>query len=119
VTCGRPALLLLAAGLALAIPASAEAKLQFRPCGGATCAGLSVPLSNRLGPVRIDGPGSLDGVLRLSEGEDDLVLRVRGRLAGRWVRARVRIPTRFDDVVDDVEEGGGSARTAALGGLLR
>ena len=36
----------MAAGLALAIPASAEAKLRFRPCGEAVCGVLSVPLDH-------------------------------------------------------------------------
>ncbi len=73
--------------------------------------------SNRIGPIRIDGPGSLDGVIRVGE-DEDLIFRVRGRLAGRRVRARVRIPSRLADF-DEVEESGGSARAAALGGLLR
>ena len=36
----------MAAGLALAIPASAEAKLRFRPCDEAVCGVLSVPLDH-------------------------------------------------------------------------
>ena len=36
----------MAAGLGLAIPASAEAKLRFRTCGEASCAVLSVPLDH-------------------------------------------------------------------------
>jgi pimeloyl-ACP methyl ester carboxylesterase len=74
--------------------------------------------SNQVGPLRIDGPGSLDGVIRIGE-EDDLTARVRGRLAGRRVRARVRIPSRFADAFEEVEEGGGSARAATFGGLVR
>ena len=63
--------------------------------------------SNRVGPLRIDGPGSLDGVIRVTE-EDDLTARVRGQVAGRRVRARVRIPTRFADLFETVEESGGA-----------
>ena len=65
--------------------------------------------SDRIGPLRIDGPGALDGVIRIKE-EDDLTALVQGRIAGRRVRARVRIPSRFADFFEDVEEGGGSAR---------
>jgi hypothetical protein len=75
--------------------------------------------SNRVGPLRIDGPGSLDGLIRVKE-EDDLTVRVRGRVAGRRVRATVRIPSRFADLfsaVEDVDSGG--SRAAALGGLPR
>ena len=46
VTRGHPALLLLAASLVLPIPASAEAKLRFRPCDDSRCAVLSVPLDH-------------------------------------------------------------------------
>ncbi len=74
--------------------------------------------SNRLGPLHIDGPGSLNGVIRLRETED-LTIRVRGRLAGRRVLATVRIPSRFAEAFEAVEEGGGSPRTAAFGGLVR
>ena len=76
--------------------------------------------SARIGPLRIDGPGSLDGVIRIGE-EDDLAGRVRGRVAGRRVRARLRIPSRFAEAFEEVEEGGGSARAraAAFGGLVR
>lgn len=75
--------------------------------------------SNRIGPLRIDGPGSMDGVIRISE-ENDLIARVRGRVAGRHVRASVRIPSRFADLFSEVEEdGSGSARAAAFGGLAR
>ena len=73
------------------------------------------------GPVVVfDGPGRLNGVLRIRE-DEDLSFRVRGRIAGRRVRARVRIPTRFAELfsaLEDVDSGGGSARAAALGGLL-
>ena len=76
--------------------------------------------SDTLGQLHIDGPGRLNGVLRIRE-DDDLSFRVRGRIAGRRVRARVRIPTRFAELfsaLEDVDSGGGSARAAALGGLL-
>jgi pimeloyl-ACP methyl ester carboxylesterase len=65
--------------------------------------------SNVLGPLHIDGPGSLDGVLRVRE-SDDLEFGVRGRLAGRRVRTRVRIRSRLLRLFSEVEEGGGSAR---------
>lgn len=69
--------------------------------------------SNVLGPLHIDGPGSLDGILRLRE-SDDLTFGVRGRLAGRRVRAKLRIRSRllelFSKVEVEVEDGGGSAR---------
>ncbi len=60
--------------------------------------------SERIGPLRIDGPGSLNGIIRVTE-EDDLIARVRGRVAGRRVRATVRIPSRFADLFSSVEEG--------------
>jgi pimeloyl-ACP methyl ester carboxylesterase len=68
--------------------------------------------SDGLGPLRIDGPGSLDGVLRLREGDDELTFAVRGRIAGRRVRARVPIRSRLLETFTEVEEGGGSARLA-------
>jgi hypothetical protein len=70
VTRRRLALLLLAADLALAIPACAEAKLPFCPCDDARCAVLSVPWTGA-GPSRV---GCRCGW-------------VRGRLGGRPVRA--------------------------------
>jgi pimeloyl-ACP methyl ester carboxylesterase len=73
-----------------------------------------------LGPMRIDGPGSLNGRLRIREGPDELFFRVRGRIAGRRVRARLRVESRIADAFRQVEEdGGGSARAAGLGTLLR
>jgi hypothetical protein len=74
--------------------------------------------SARVGPLHIDGPGSLDGVVRIRE-EEDLIVTVRGRLAGRRVRAKLRIPSRFAEAFEEVEEGGGSAGAAAFGGLAR
>jgi pimeloyl-ACP methyl ester carboxylesterase len=67
--------------------------------------------SNVLGGLHIDGPGALDGVLQLRE-SDDLIFAVRGRLAGRRVRTKVRIRSRLLDLFNqlEVEDGGGSAR---------
>jgi pimeloyl-ACP methyl ester carboxylesterase len=67
------------------------------------------PRSER--PLRIDGPGRLDGALRLGDTNEDLVLRVRGRIAGRRVRVRMHVPSRL---VQAVEEEGGFARASAL-----
>jgi hypothetical protein len=64
--------------------------------------------SDRLGPMRIDGPGSLNGVLRVRE-IDDLRFAVRGRIAGRRVRARLRIRSRLIDAFNQVEVGGEAA----------
>jgi pimeloyl-ACP methyl ester carboxylesterase len=78
--------------------------------------------SNRLGPLHIDGPGSLDGVVQVRE-VDDLTFGIRGRLAGRPVRTRVVIRTRLANLFEESESGesesGGSARAATLSGLLR
>ena len=60
-------------------------------------------------PLRVDGPGRLDGVLRLHQSGDDLAFRVRGGLGGRRVRTRVRIETRVLSIV----EGAELARAAA------
>lgn len=68
------------------------------------------------GPLRIDGPGRLDGVFRLNDTDEDLVLLLRGRIAGRRVRARVHVPSRL---VATVEEGGGFAGAAAVPWRLR
>jgi hypothetical protein len=73
--------------------------------------------SNRLGPLHIDGPGSLDGVVGVRE-IADLTFGIRGRLAGRPVRTRVVIRTRLANLFDELESGD-SARAAALSGLLR
>jgi pimeloyl-ACP methyl ester carboxylesterase len=72
-----------------------------------------------IGPVLIDGPGSLNGVVRLKEGPRDLSFLVRGRIAGRRVRAKVRVETRLAEAFSQTDEGGGSAPAAAVGGLLR
>ncbi|HEX6653436.1 MAG TPA: alpha/beta fold hydrolase [Thermoleophilaceae bacterium] len=64
-------------------------------------------------PLRIDGPGRLDGRIRVAEpGDDDLVFRVRGRIAGRRVHARVVIHSRLLDAIE--QSIGGSASAAAL-----
>jgi hypothetical protein len=63
------------------------------------------------GPLRIDGPGRLDGRFRLRDTDQDLVFRLRGRIAGRRVSVRVRVPSRL---VEAVEEEGGFARATAL-----
>ena len=68
------------------------------------------------GPLRIDGPGRLDGVVRLGEVGQDLFVRVRGRIAGRRFRVRVRVPSRLVELI--VEEGG-LAAAAALPWRLR
>jgi len=49
--------------------------------------------------------------VRLRE-SDDLTFAVRGRLAGRRVRTRVRIRSRLGELFSQVEEGGGAARLA-------
>jgi hypothetical protein len=74
--------------------------------------------SNRLGPLHIDGPGSLDGVLLLREA-DDLTFRVRGRLAGRRVHTSVRIRSRLLELFSSIETGGGPAQVAPRGPNLR
>jgi hypothetical protein len=70
--------------------------------------------SNVLGALHIDGPGSLNGVLRLRE-SDDLTFAVRGRLAGRRVRTRVRIRSRLLELFSELEDGGEAARLASQG----
>jgi pimeloyl-ACP methyl ester carboxylesterase len=74
-----------------------------------------------LPPLRIDGPGRLDGTVRIRESDEDLAFAVRGRIAGRRVRARVRVHSPVLDAFSEVEVegGGGTARLAAVGGLLR
>ena len=75
------------------------------------------PASNRLGPLHIDGPGSLDGVVGVRE-VADLTFGIRGRLAGRPVHTRVVIRTRLAGLFDEVEIDG-RAGAAALSGVLR
>ena len=65
-------------------------------------------------PLRIDGPGRLDGRIRLSESDDDdLVFRVRGRIAGRRVHARVVVHSRLLDAIEQSIDGS-AASAAAL-----
>jgi pimeloyl-ACP methyl ester carboxylesterase len=71
------------------------------------------------GPLLVDGPGALDGIVRLREGPDDLSFTVRGRIAGRRVRARVPVESRLADAFSQVEEAGASARPPDFRGLLR
>ena len=93
VTRGLLAPLLLAAGLALAIPASAAAKLDFKRCGddGPACARLSVPL---------DRSGAVPGNVSL------LVQRVRARRAGGATRPPLFV----------LAGGPGQSATYAFGG---
>jgi hypothetical protein len=67
-------------------------------------------------PLRIDGPGRLDGVVRLGDADEDLLFRVRGRIAGRRIQVRVRVPSRLLEAIDG---GGGSVGAAALPWRLR
>ena len=64
-------------------------------------------------PLRVDGPGRLDGRLRFAELADGTTMRIHGRIAGRRVRARVPIPSRVLVAFSEVEvDLGGSARAA-------
>ena len=65
--------------------------------------------------LRIDGPGRLDGVVRFREIENELIFRVRGRIAGRRVRARVRIHSCFIEPSIESESGGEAGRLASRG----
>jgi pimeloyl-ACP methyl ester carboxylesterase len=66
-------------------------------------------------PLTIDGPGRLDGRIRLSEPEDDdLVFRVRGRIAGRRVHARLAIHSRLIDAIEQSIDGSASAAALPL-----
>ena len=67
-------------------------------------------------PLRIDGPGRLDGAVRLGETREDFVYRVRGRIAGRRIRVRMPVPSRL---LEAVEGGGGVGGAAALPWRLR
>lgn len=67
--------------------------------------------SNVLGALHVDGPGRLNGVVQLRESQsDDLTFSVRGRLAGRRVRTRVRIRSRLLELFSGLEDSGGAAR---------
>ena len=70
------------------------------------------------GPLRVDGPGRLDAVVRVEESGDDGTLRVRGRVAGRRVRAKLRIPSALYGALAE-ETGGGSTRAGVVAALLR
>jgi pimeloyl-ACP methyl ester carboxylesterase len=52
--------------------------------------------------VRVDGPGRLDGIMRLLTAEDDdaFVFRVRGHLGGRRLRTRVRLESRLLTILE-------------------
>jgi pimeloyl-ACP methyl ester carboxylesterase len=65
--------------------------------------------------LRIDGPGRLDGVVRFSEIENELIFRVRGRIARRRVRARVPVHSYFIDAINQSESGGEAGRLASRG----
>ena len=72
--------------------------------------------------LRIDGPGRLDGVVRFREIENELIFRVRGRIAGRRVRARVAVHSYFIDAINQSDSGGEARRLASrapLGPNLR
>jgi pimeloyl-ACP methyl ester carboxylesterase len=64
--------------------------------------------------LRIDGPGRLDGVIRFREIENELIFRVRGRIAGRRVRARVPVHSYFIDAINESESGGEAGRLASV-----
>jgi pimeloyl-ACP methyl ester carboxylesterase len=70
--------------------------------------------STRLGPLHVDGPGSLDGVLRLRESDDDLMFAVRGRLAGQRVRTSVRLRSRLATLFSELEVSVEAARLVPL-----
>jgi pimeloyl-ACP methyl ester carboxylesterase len=58
--------------------------------------------SDRIG-LRVDGPGGLDGVVRLLTADEELAFRVRGRLGGRRVNTRVRIESRLLSIFAEAE----------------
>ena len=70
--------------------------------------------------ARLAGPGRLDGRLRVVSNGDDqdaLGFRVRGRLAGRRVKARLHVGSRVLELlagIDEEDEGGGGG-----GGAVR
>jgi len=53
--------------------------------------------------------------LRFREVEDELIFRVRGRIAGRRVRARVPVHSYFIDAINQSDSGGEAARLASRG----
>jgi pimeloyl-ACP methyl ester carboxylesterase len=65
--------------------------------------------------LRIDGPGRLDGRIWISEPDgDDLVFRVRGRIAGRRIRTRVVIRSRLIDAIEQSIDGSPAAAALPL-----
>jgi pimeloyl-ACP methyl ester carboxylesterase len=59
-------------------------------------------------PLRVEGPGRLDGRLAFRESDDEnFVIPVEGRVGGRRVRARLRIRSRIVELVAD--EGAAAA----------
>jgi hypothetical protein len=64
-------------------------------------------------PLRIDGPGRLDGRIRVFETSDYPIFRVRGRIAGRRVDTRIHVRSRLLEAIE-VEFGESSARAPAL-----
>ena len=70
--------------------------------------------NNSIG-LRIDGPGRLDGRIGISEPDgDDLVFRVRGRIAGRRIRTRVVIQSRLIDAIEQSIDGSPAAAALPL-----
>ena len=65
-------------------------------------------------PLRIDGPGRLDGRIRVAESGDDLAFRVRGRIAGRHIRATVVVHSRLIDAIEESIDGSASAAALPL-----
>jgi pimeloyl-ACP methyl ester carboxylesterase len=68
------------------------------------------------GPERVlvDGPGRLDGVVRLREIENELIFAFRGRIAGRRIRARVPLHSRLIELAAQLEDGDEEGRAASL-----
>jgi hypothetical protein len=65
--------------------------------------------------LRIDGPGRLDGRIRVAEpGDEDLAFRVRGRIAGRRVRTTVVVRSRLIDAVEQSIDGSPAAAALPL-----
>ena len=75
-------------------------RYEFVP--GVRLSGLSDNESADI-PLRVDGPGRMDGAVTLLQSDDDLVFRVRGRVGGRRVRTRVRIQSRVLTILQEAE----------------